>query len=334
MANLFVAATLLLAMASARADDVEAFYKGRTVALVIGYSVGGGYDLYGRLVARHLGTHIPGKPTIVPQNMPGAGSLKAAEYLYSVAPKTGATIATMSRSMGVEPLLGRAKYDGTKFTWLGSVTDEVSLCVTWHTSSVKTWSDMLAREFTFGGNGPGSDPDTFALLLKNLFGAKVKLITGYPGSSDITLAMERGEIDGYCGMSVSSVKSRHPTWLPEKKLNLLVQTSLKKLDEFAGVPSLTDLARTAEERQIVRLVVASQNMARPFLAPPEIPAERAQALRAAFDATMRDPGFRAEAQRLDLEVNPVDGATLAALLAELYATPKEVVAKAARAITK
>ena len=330
---LLVGAFVLLG--SARADDVEAFYKNRTMALIIGYSVGGGYDLYGRLVARYLGAHLPGNPTIVPQNMPGAGSLKAAEFLYSVAPKTGATIATMSRAMGVEPLLGgRAKFDATKFTWLGSVTDEVSLCVTWHTSAVKTWDDLMTQEVRFGGNGPGSDPDTFALLLKNQFGAKIKLITGYPGSSDITLAMERGEIDGYCGMSVSSVKGRHPTWLPEKKLNLLVQTSLKKLDEFASVPLLTELARTPEERQIVRLVVSSQNMARPFLAPPGVPEERTRALRAAFMDTMRDPAFLAEAQRLDLEVNPVDGASLAALLAELYATPPDVVAKAAKAIAR
>jgi tripartite-type tricarboxylate transporter receptor subunit TctC len=324
----------LALLGSARADDVEAFYQNRTMALIIGYSVGGGYDLYGRLVARYMGAHLPGNPTIVPQNMPGAGSLKAAEYVYAVAPKTGATIATMSRAMGIEPLLGRAKYDGTKFTWLGSVTDEVSLCVTWHTSAVKTWDDLLTTEVRFGGNGPGSDPDTFALLLKNQFGAKIKLITGYPGSSDITLAMERGEIDGYCGMSVSSVKSRHPTWLPEHKVNLLVQTSLKKLEEFATVPLLTELARTPEERQIVKLVVSSQNMARPFLAPPGVPADRTRALRAAFDATMRDPAFLAEAQRLDLEVNPVDGASLAALLAELYATPKDVVAKATKAISK
>ena len=327
-------AWLLGASGAARADDVADFYRGRTIALISGYSVGGGYDLYGRLVGRYLGEHIPGHPTVVPQNMPGAGSLKAAEYVYNVAPKTGATIAIMSRSMAVEPLLGRARYDGTKFTWLGSVTDEVSLCVTWHSSPVKTWDDMLARDVTLGGNGPGSDPDVFALLLKNQFGAKVKLITGYPGSSDITLAMERGEIDGYCGMSVSSVKSRHPDWLPEHKVNLLVQTSLKKIAEFAAVPQLTALARTAEQRQIVRLVIASQDMARPFLAPPGVPEPRAAALRAAFDATMHDAAFLAEAQRLDLEVNPVSGAAIAALLADLYATPKDVVAKAAQAISK
>src|SRR5258708_9681109 len=142
----------------ARADDAASFYKDRSIALIIGYSVGGGYDLYARLVARHLGDHVPGHPSVVPQNMPGAGSLKAAEYLYAVAPKTGATIGTMGRSMGVEPLLGRAKYDGTKFTWLGSVTDEVSLCVSWHTATVKRWDDLLTTAFTFGGNGPGSHP--------------------------------------------------------------------------------------------------------------------------------------------------------------------------------
>jgi tripartite-type tricarboxylate transporter receptor subunit TctC len=319
---------------AARADDVAAFYKDRSVALIVGYSVGGGYDLYARLVARYLGAHIPGQPTLVPQNMPGAGSLKAAEYLYAVAPKTGAVIGTMGRSMGVEPLLGRAHYDGTRFTWLGSVTDEASLCVTWHSAAVKSWTDLLTTEATFGGNGPGSDPDMFALLLKNLFGAKIKLVTGYPGSNDITLAMERGEIDGYCGMSVSSLKSRHPSWLADKQLNFLVQAALRKHPDFPDVPLLSDIAKTPEERQIVRLVAASQEMARPFLAPPDLPADRAAALRAGFDATMRDPEFLAEARRLELEVNPVDGAAIASLLAELYATPKDVVAKATRAIAK
>jgi tripartite-type tricarboxylate transporter receptor subunit TctC len=319
---------------AARADDVASFYKDRSVALIIGYSVGGGYDLYGRLVARYMGAHVPGQPTLVPQNMPGAGSLKAAEYLYAVAPKTGATIGTMGRSMGVEPLFGRAQYDGTRFTWLGSVTDEASLCVTWHSAAVKRWDDLLTTEVTFGGNGPGSDPDVFALLLKNLFGAKIKLVTGYPGSSDITLAMERGEIDGYCGMSVSSLESRHRSWLAEKKLNFLVQAALRKHVDFPDVPLLADIAKTQEQRQIVRLVAASQEMARPFLAPPGLPPDRAAALRAAFDATMRDPDFLVEAHRLDLGVNPIGGAAIADLLAELYATPKDVIAKAARAITK
>src|SRR5262249_31221920 len=182
----------------ARAPTVEEIYPSKTVNMIIGYSVGGGYDLYGRLVARHIGKHIPGKPNVVPQNMTGAGSLRAAQYIYSVAPRDGMTIGTFGRTIATTPLLtpASAQFDGTKFTWLGSVTNEVSTCVTWHTSPVKAWSDILTKEVAMGGEGPGADPDVYALLYKNVFGAKVKLVTGYHGTNDTTLAMERGEVDG------------------------------------------------------------------------------------------------------------------------------------------
>src|SRR5262249_20674708 len=184
-----------------QAQSVEEFYRGKTINLLTGYSVGGGYDLYGRLIARHLGKHIPGHPSIVPQNMTGAGSLRAAQFLYSVAPKDGTTLATFGRTIATTPLLtpAVAQFDRTKFTRLGSVTNEVSACVTWQNSAVKTWKDVLTKEVTMGGEGPGADPDVYTLLYDNVFGAKMKLVTGYHGTNDITLAMERGEVDGVCG---------------------------------------------------------------------------------------------------------------------------------------
>jgi tripartite-type tricarboxylate transporter receptor subunit TctC len=323
---------LVCLTAPVRADPVEDFYKNRTIRVIIGYSVGGGYDLYARLLARHMEKHIPGRPKLLPQNMEGAGSLKAANYLYGVAPKDGSTIGIIGRGLAMEPLLGDAKYDATKFSWIGSIANEISVCASWHTSPVKNWDDVLTRNFTVGGNGSGSDPDIFALLLRNVLGAKIKLVTGYPGGADINLALERGELEGRCGWSWSTIKSRNAVWLQEKKINLLVQFTLEKHQELSGIPLIMDLATTQEQRQILRLILARQVMGRPILAPPGIPQDRKLALRKAFDATMADPEFLAEAQKVDLEVNPVTGAMIDRLLADLYQTPKDVVEKAVRAI--
>ncbi len=321
---------------SAHAQSVEDFYKGKTVNLVIGYSVGGGYDLYGRLLARHIGRHIPGRPNIVPQNMTGAGSLRAAQFLYSVAPKDGTAFGTFGRTIAVTPLLSpaSAQLDGTKLTWLGSVTNEVSTCVTWHTAAVKTWNDVLTKEIAMGGEGPGADPDVYALLYKNVFGAKMKLVAGYHGTNDATLAMERGEVDGLCGLSWSTLKARHLHWMNEKKINIIVQAALKKQPELANVPLAIELTRDPEKLQILKLLLTSQEMARPFAAPPGIPEDRKSALMAAFENTMKDPEFLAEAAKLNMDVNPLAGKAIDALLAELYATPKAVVEKAAQAIAK
>jgi tripartite-type tricarboxylate transporter receptor subunit TctC len=328
-------AVLLAAVAAQPASSagVEDFYKGKTVSLLIGYSVGGGYDTYGRLVARHLGKHIPGNPIIVPQNMTGAGSLKAANYLYSVAPKDGSVIGTFSRSQGIAPLIDKAEFDSTKFTWLGSVTDEVSLCVTRHDAPAKTFNELLVTPATFGGEGAGSDPNIFALLYRNVFGAKIKIVTGYPGTNEIQLAAERGEVDGLCGLSWSTLKGRYPHWLKEKKANILVQAGIKRQPELPDVPSASELAKEVDQRQILNLLLIGQAMARPFAAPPGIPADRRAALIAAFERTTADPEFLAEARRLDVEVNPVRADKLDALLAEAYAMPKDLIAKAAKAMS-
>jgi tripartite-type tricarboxylate transporter receptor subunit TctC len=322
-----------LATQGARSAGVEDFYRGKTVSLLIGYSVGGGYDAYGRLLARHFGKHLPGNPNVVPQNMTGAGSLKAANYLYSVAPKDGSVIGTFSRSQGIAPLLDKAEFDSTKFTRLGSVTDEVSLCVTRHDAPVKTFNELLATPATFGGEGAGSDPNIFALLYRNVFGAKIKIVTGYPGTNEIQLATERGEVDGLCGLSWSTLKGRYPHWLKDKKANILIQAGIKKQPELPDVPSASELAKQPDQRQILKLMLIGQAMARPFAAPPGIPADRKAALIAAFERTTKDPDFLAEAEKLNFEVNPVNADKLDALLAEAYATPKDVIAKAAKAMS-
>lgn len=324
--GLCVVALATLHNERAAADAVADFYKGKTINVIVGYTAGGGYDLYARALSRHMGKHLPGNPGFIVQNLTGAGSLNAANNIYNVAPKDGTSFGTFGRGLAMEPLIGtaRVQYDATKFTWLGSGTNEVSICATWHTSPVKTWADAMKTQFTVGGEGAGSDPDTFSALVRNAFGAKLKLVTGYHGTSDIILAIERGEVDGRCGWSWSSVKSTRPAWIPEKKLNYLVHMSETKAKELAHIPLISDFAND-RQKQILRLVLSRQTMGRPFAAPPGIPADRRQALRRAFDATLKDPAFLVDADKLKLEVNPVTGEAVDKLIAELYATPKDVV---------
>jgi len=329
-----VVVAALMLPAPARAQSVAEFYRGKQVQMLIGYSAGAGYDLYARVLARHLGKHIPGNPTVVPQNMPGAGSLKLANFLYSHAPKDGLVVGMVSRGMATEPLFGDAKFDPTKFAWLGSITSEVSVCATWHTSPVKSWADVASKDFTLGGMGSASETDTFASLIRNMFGARLRLVTGYPGGNDVNLAMERGEVDGRCGWSWSSIKSQKTAWLKEKKINIVVQMAMAKHPDLPNVPSLIELAKTDEQRQMLRLIFTQLVLGRPFMAPPGIPEDRKMALRRAFDDTMKDPEFLEEAAKIDLEISPVGAQAIDELLAELYKTPKSVVEKAAAAISK
>jgi tripartite-type tricarboxylate transporter receptor subunit TctC len=326
----------LLALAApmrpGHAQSVEDFYRGRTVTLTIGFSAGGGYDLYARLLARHLGKHIPGQPNVLPQNREGAGSQRATLYLYNAAPKDGSVIGTFSRSMVVAPLVADAPFDATRLTWIGSISSDVSTCMTWKTSPIKTFEDMLAKPFTMGGLGAGADPDIFALMLRNVFGAKLKLVSGYPGTNDVTLAMERGEINGLCGLSWSTVKTRHMDWIKATLVYIPVQMGLQKEAAIADVPGVLDLVKGDEQTRMVRLILAGQAVARPYAAPPGIPDDRRRALIAAFDQTMKDPEFLADAEKLQADVNPMTAGEIDRLLAEIYATPKDIVAKAAKAI--
>ena len=267
--------------------------------------------------------------------MPGAGSMRAAQHLYSIAPKDGTALATFGRQMGITPLLNpAAQYDGTKFTWLGSVTNEVSTCVTWNTSPVKAWSDLLKHPVTFAGDGPGADPDVFANLYNNVFNTKIKIIAGYRGTNPMILAMERGEVDGFCGLSWSTVKSRHMDWFKNKTMNVLVQAALQKEADIPDVPLALDLAKTEEQRQVLKVFLYGQEMARPFAAPPGIPADRKAALIAAFEKMLKDPEFLAEIKKLNLDLNPISADAIDKMLKELYATPKHVLERAAQAATK
>jgi len=334
-AGLLAAFLALAVVISARADEVADFYRGRSVTLFIGYSAGGGYDAYGRVLARHLGKHIPGGPSVVVQNMPGAGSLRCANFLYNLAPRDGTAIGHFSRGLAMEPLIGTSptQFDARRFGWLGSGTDEVSIFVTWHSSAVKSWDDALIKPFTVAGEGSGSDPDVFSAVLKNAFGARLKLVSGYPGSAEVALAIERGEVDGRVGWSWSSLKLLKPDWVAGQRVNFIVQLALNKSQELAQAPLILDFADTERKRQILRLVLSRQPMARPFAAPPGLPQDRLRALRKAFDATMADPEFLAEAKHRGLEVNPVSGSEIDRLVDELYSTPPDIVAETRRMIS-
>ncbi|MCC6890657.1 MAG: hypothetical protein IT536_19205 [Hyphomicrobiales bacterium] len=332
----FAIGACLGASGPAVAQSVADFYRGKTIQLLIGYTAGGGYDLNARVLARHMGRHIPGNPAIVPQNMAGAGSLRLANFLYNVAPKDGTTIGMVGRGMAMEPLIGASatQYDARRYTWIGSVGDQVSLCATWHTSKVKSWNDMLTTGFTVGGEGSGSDPDMFATMIRSIFGVKIRLISGYPGGNEINLAMERGEVDGRCGWSWSSIKITKPDWLTKRQIKLVLQMALHKSSELPDVPLIMDFARNERERQILRLVLSRQQMGWPFTAPPDLPKERGAALRAAFEATMKDPEYLAETRQRRLDVNPMNGAAIDALIADLYQTPADVIAATRMAISE
>jgi tripartite-type tricarboxylate transporter receptor subunit TctC len=328
LVGLAVALTLL-PPATAAAETAEEFYKSHPLSLVIGFPPASAYDLYGRAVGRHIGRHIPGNPAVLPVNKPGASSLTAANYLYSIAPKDGSTIGILSRSAPLDPLLSNpgAKFEPKKFTWLGSVGNEVSVCVGWHAAAVKTWDDLLVKDFVVAAAGLSTDTGVFALVLKNLFGARMRIISGYPGGAEISKAIENGEVDGRCGWSWSGVKASKPDWLAQKKINLLVQLGLQKASDLPAVPLITDLAKTEEQRQILKVVFSPQEFAWPFMAPPDLPPDRRRILRAAFEATLTDPEFLDDARKMALDVNPVSGRAVEALIAELYTTPEDVVAK-------
>jgi tripartite-type tricarboxylate transporter receptor subunit TctC len=321
---------LALVPAIAFGQGVADFYKGKTVELYIGYSVGGGYDLYARYLARHMGKHIPGNPTVVPKNMEGAGSLRLANWLYNIGPKDGTVFGAIGRGTGFDPLFGNkaAQFDATKYTWVGSANNEVSVCVAWHTSGITRFEELKTKPLIVGGTSASADTDQFPKITNGVLGTKMRVITGYPGGNEIGLAMERGEVQGRCGWSWSSVKSTHQKWYDEKKFTILVQLALEKHPELPHVPLIVDLANNEEQRQILRLIFARQVMGRPFVAPPSMPRDRTDALRKAFMDTMQDQEFLSDAEKAQLEITPVHGAEIEKLVKDVYATPPDVAAKA------
>jgi tripartite-type tricarboxylate transporter receptor subunit TctC len=322
---------ILAALAGpALADPVADFYKGKDLTIVVGYSPGGLYDITARLLARHYADHLPGKPTIIVENSPGAGGITTLLRLYNTAPHDGSVIGMVSRSYPVDPLFNPAarKYDPVRFNPIGATSSEVSMAVTWYTSKVKTFDDLMKTSVTFGATGLIDDTGRFGLLAKNLTGAKVELVMGYPGGNDITNAMEKGEVDGRFGWSWGSIKSRARPWLEGKKINIVLQQALKKASDMPDTPFIMDFAKTDQDKAALELIFAPQTFAWPFIAPPDVPADRLQALRDAFDATMKDPAFLADAGKLNIEIDPVSGKEMEALIKRILSFDASVVARA------
>lgn len=309
------------------------FYAGKTVRIVVGFSPGGGYDLYGRELGRYLGRHLPGNPSVLVQNMEGAGSLKAVNYLFNAAPRDGTVIATFARGIVFEPLIGKldgAQFEASKFNWIGSVSNEVSVCAIMSSRGISSWDDMKAKQTLIGASGTGADSDVFPIVLRNLFGLPMRLVKGYPGGADLNLAMERGEIDGRCGWSWTSILSTKRDWLANKQIQVTLQIALARHEDLPDVPLIMDLLAD-QRREALKLIVSRQSIARPFAAPPQVPAERVAMLRRAFDDTMADPDFLAEMRRQALEVRPAGGAEVQNLMREIYESPPDAV-KLARAL--
>jgi tripartite-type tricarboxylate transporter receptor subunit TctC len=325
IASAFAAASTLPAHSQSVAD----FYKGKTIDVYIGTSGGGGYDAYARILSRHMSRHIPGNPVLVPKNMAGAGGMRLANFLYNAAPKDGTVIATFNRGTAFEPLLGSkaAQFEAARFNWLGSTNDEVSICVAWHTTGIERYQQVLEKELVVGASGIGADTAQFPRIANAILGTKFKIVTGYPGGNDIDLAMERQEVQGRCGWSWSSVKATHPTWLPEKRFNILFQMGLSKHPELADTPLIMDLAKSDDDRAIFKLIFGRQVMAWPYATPPGVPQERVDALRKAFTATMQDKDFLADAAKARFEIRAVTGVAIQSLVQDIYATPAPVVRK-------
>jgi len=316
---------LLFSTNAGGAEPAEQFFARRTVTIVIGYTAGGSYDLYGRMVARHLGKHIPGQPTVIAQNMPGAGSLKAANYLYELAPKDGTALGMIVESAALEQALANpaVQYDAGKFTYLGRVATSNNIFMQWHTARVQSLEDAKRIETSLAGTGPGSIAETVPRLLNAVIGTKFKLLSGYPASSEAMLAMERGEVDG-ASSSWAAVKVGKQAWLRQNKIRIILQTTPERISELPHTPSLGEIGDTPEDKQVFALYASGSAIGRSLLAPPGIPAERAQALRTAFQAMAKDPDFVAEIQRLSGELEPMPGEQLERLVAQTLSTPAAV----------
>jgi tripartite-type tricarboxylate transporter receptor subunit TctC len=324
----------VVAAGSGHAQSVEEFYKGKTISMVIGYSPGGGYDTYARLVARFMGDHIPGKPTIVPRNMPGASSRVAAAYVYNVAPKDGTTLATADQSLSVAQAMGeKLQFDTTKFIYIGNPSAENNTTVTWHTSPVKTIEDAKKQEIPLGATG-GSTSSQYPRAMNAVLGTKFKVILGYPGGNDINLAMERGEVAGRGSNSWASWKATRPEWLKDKKINILAQIGLNKSPDLPDVPLLMDLATNEEDRAVLKLLSSPSAIGRPIFTTPGVPEDRVKALRAAFEATVKDPAFIEEAKKAGLEIDPVSGEELQRIVNDIVATPEPIAKRLAEIIAE
>ena len=308
----------------------------RPVTIYVAGTAGGGIDLYARLLGRHIGRHIPGKPNVTVQVMPGAGGIRAAKYLAEQAPRDGTAIAAFAGGPILEPLIGARNpgYDMSQFTFVGAVTKDVGLCMAWGKSPFKTIDDVRQQQMVVAGTGAGSETDTWPIVLNDVIGTKFKLVTGYLGSQETILAMERGETHGRCVFSYSALKIAKPDWLRDNKINVLVLTASKRSSDLPGVPAVLDLVTKPQDRQLLELMVGPGAMARPFVAPPGVPANKATLIRRAFDATMKDPEFLSEATRMQADVAPTTGEDVQKLVARIYATPRPVIERVKKLLAR
>jgi tripartite-type tricarboxylate transporter receptor subunit TctC len=325
-----------LSFAAAAAEPDDGFFKGKQMQMIVPTTAGGAYDVYGRLVAQYIVNYIPGQPTIVVQNMFGASGLAAANYVYNVAPKDGTVIGIMQSSIPTAPLLSPegVRFDSTKFSWVGSATKDPFVGYYWHTSAAQTYEEAKTRPIIMGGNSIGAAGVDYAIVSNNLFGTKFKIVTGYPNSTDVKLAMEKGEVDGTFANAYGSLKTAEPSWIPEKKVRIMIQHGLTKHPDLPDVPLFIDQAKTPADRQALELLLARQEFAKPFVTAPGVPAARLAVLRRAFDETLKDKGFLAAAAkaRVDIE-QPMTGDALTAIVGRVSSTPPEVTKKIEKMFT-
>jgi tripartite-type tricarboxylate transporter receptor subunit TctC len=322
-------------VSTALADPVADFYKGKQVNWILSAGAGGGYASYAHVFSPYLGAHIPGKPTIVVQNMPGAGGIRAMLYLNSVAPKDGTTLGLVHSSVPFAPLYGirGANFDPRQMHWIGSINAATGICVSWTASGVTKWSDLFDKGFVVGGTGAGSQMETLPAMINKLFGTHIKVVSGYKGGNDVYLAMERGEVQGRCGGLISSIKSTRPDWFPKKKVSVPIQIALQRDPEFPDSPALVEFAKDQKTKQILQLILAPMGMDRPILAPPGTPPNIVAALRDAFHAAMNDPGFIADAKKAHLEINEISGEKVTEILKDAYDMPPDIIKAANEAMS-
>lgn len=324
-----VAAAALVCPVQSAAQSAAGFYKGSNVTMLIGSGAGGGYDTYSRVLARHMARHIPGNPHIVPKNMPGAGSIKATNYLYNVAPKDGSVFAAIFNTIPLQPLVGKKgiKFDVRKLAWVGSIGKHQNICATWHASPIKSFEQAKERQVVVAATGASGNAAVYPTIFNEVLGTKFKVVTGYKASG-ARLAVTRGEADGICGMSYQTLLASNPAWIQDKKINILAQIGLEPHPALKGVPMVLDMVKSESARNVLTFLMIPQEMGRPYVAPPGLPAARIAALRSAFMATMTDPAFIADAERTRMKIEPIDHAAMESLIARLYAMPQETVAKA------
>jgi tripartite-type tricarboxylate transporter receptor subunit TctC len=335
----FVGALRMSALAAAvmctqvaQAQSVGEFYKGKTVTIVVGSDVGGGYDLMARTVARHLGRHIPGRPNIIVENRPGAGSIVATNYVYEIAPKDGTVIGAVQRPIPFQVLFGDTgvRFDVRRMQWIGNTSNELGVVVAWHTAPQKTVEDLFTREMIVGGTGPATDPELLPRAMNNVLGTKFKIVSGYKGQAQMVLAMEREEIQGTGNWSFSDIEKGRADWVTDKKIRILLQLGLTTSQSplLRDVPLVMDIVRTDEQRYVFKILMGMKAMGRPYFVAPAVPKERIDALRTAFMATMRDPEFLAEAAKTLGQIDPLTGPEMQKIIADVYALPPEIIAKA------